>query len=759
MHNYNIFNSTPASEWLEAYPVGNGRMGSLIMGKVSQEIIYLNEETIVSSRDNTTEHSPEIYDKLQYIRKLLLEGRDVEADTYAKTEFSSEYKRVSSYGTAGMLKIALHETENCENYCRKLDVMNGKASVSYDIGNTRFTREYFASYPDDIMVCRITCEGGKFDARVNYEYAKCLSKESRENACIAVSETLFGHHRFAVGFRIESDGDITFGNGMAQITDASSVLILCDIRTEFRHGESFAEKLSFPALSYNELISRHTDDFSSLMNRADIELPKLPESETLPMSTRLHPTHRALVPDGGLLALQWQFGRYLLVSSSRPGTFPANLQGIWASDLICPWNGDFHLNVNLQMNYWAAETVNLSECHTPLFDYMNNILLPSGKETAKFIYHSRGSVVHHLSTIYGFTGIADGVWGIWPMGAAWLAHHMWEHYLFTKDESFLRESYEFIRETAIFFIDNAVKDKNGYFATVPSTVPEHEYVVKDENGEDRNVWITMNCSMDIEAINMLMTVFEEASKILGIDDEDVRFAPILRDGLPPLKVGRFGQLQEWQEDHTESDIGHNHIAHGYTLFPFNTLTRDMKELRDALTVSIERRTKKPSYTMGWCIILPAIMYARLGRGDDAYPFLHRLIGVCSSNSLLTTFANPGLPDGFQIDANFGFVSAIAEMLLQSHEGMISLIPALPKKWDHGSFRGFRARGGFEVSTKWEDFSVTEFTVKADSPSEGIIELPKTQKNSAFLGSDGKAYSSVNGKVTVFVESELKLIAK
>jgi len=758
MHNYTIYNRLPANDWLESYVIGNGRMGASLMCGVSQEIIYLNEETIVSSRDNT-DHSPEIYDKLQHIRNLLLEGRDIEADKYAKSEFSDEYKRIVSYGTAGLLKLSLHNTDSCENYRRELDLVNGKATISYDLGKKHFTRECFASNPDDIMVYRISCVGGRFCANVNYEYEKCILREYSENEFRAISETLLGNHGFAVGFRVESDGEITFENSMALVKDASYVIIICDIKTEFRKGEGFKSALTFPVASYSEILARHTEDFSELMKRADIELPKLDEVESISMHTRLLPFMRGLLPDGGIIAMQWQLGRYLLVSSSRNGCLPANLQGLWVNDLAAPWNADYHTNVNLQMNYWASETVNLSDCHMPLFDYMNDILLPSAKETAKFIYHSRGAVVHHLSNIYGFTGIADGVWGIWPMAAAWLAHHMWEHYLFTKDEKFLKEkAYEFIRQAAVFFIDNAVKEHDGYFATVPSTVPEHEYITEDENGDPYRGWVALNTTMDIETINMLMTVYEEASKILGIDDEDVRSASVLKEGLPPLKIGRFGQLREWAEDYDESDVGHNHIAHGYALFPFGTITRDMKEIRKAIEVSVERRTKNPSYTMGWCIIFPALMYARLNRGNDAFSHLHKLIGTCSSSSLLATFVNPGLPKGFQIDANFGFTAAVSEMLLQSYEGFISVLPALPTKWDHGSFHGFCARGGYTIDATWENFSVTEISVSAKFPGEVKIELPETQKNMNFVDDGGNVYVALDNKIKLNIGEKFHLTA-
>lgn len=748
MHNYILCNTAPAGRWLDSYPVGNGSLGCTVMGGVAQEVLYLNEETIFSSRKNT-EHSPEIYEKLRHLKQLLLEGRTVEADRYATNEMGSEYRRINAYGMAGILKITLHNTDACENYRRALDMRKGTVSVSYDLDGAHYTREYFASYPDQILAVRISCDQPRLSARVNYEYEKCLSRKGSGNSFLAVSETLFGGYRFAVGLRMETDGVSNWENGRFTVSGAKELVIYCDIKTAFRCGERFEQAIAFSTASYEALLARHVADFSGLMNRADIALPKIEEIENTSMGTRLTAFVTNALPDGGLIAMHWQYGRYLLASSSRPGSLPANLQGLWVNDMAAPWNADYHFNVNLQMNYWASEAVNLSECHMPLLHYLRDYLLEAGKRAAAEMYHSRGCVAHHLSNIYGFAGFADGVWGIWPMGAAWLAHHMWEHYLYTKDETFLRDTaYEYIRQCALFFMDNAVKTKDGFYATVPSTVPEHQYITRDEYGEPYKGWVALNTTMDIETITMLMTVYEEASRILGIEDEDVHFAPVLRQGLPPLQVGKFGQLREWHEDYEESDVGHNHIAHAYALYPFGMITRDQKELWDAVSVSIDRRLKRPSFTMGWNMMAPALMYARLGRGNASYGLLKRMITFCSSISLLDTFRLNGYPEGFQMDGNLGFTAAVTEMLMQSHEGCISLLPALPELWDHGSFRGFRARGGYTVDAAWSGWEVTDVTVTASFAGQCTISLPGTQKHLTFRDSRGNRYTAEDGRFAV-----------
>ena len=515
-------------------------------------------------------------------------------------------------------------------------------------------------------------------------------------------------------------------------------------------------------MDFETLKLRHTEDFLSFMDRADIELPRAPEVEDLSMQERMVIYKHNKPNDNGLIMQQWQFGRYLLVSSSRPGCLPANLQGLWSKDLGPAWSCDYHTNINLQCNYWAAETVGLSDCHTALFDYMNKYLLESGKHTAAEGYGTRGCVVHHLSDIYGFTTPADGLWGIWPHGASWLSFHMWEHYLFTQDKDFLKnEGYEFIRQAAIFFLENLVEDDHGYLVYGPSTSPENRYQIPDENGDPYACYLTLSSTMDVGIIGGLFRNFLDASAVLGIEDSDVAAIRAAKKKMPPFKVNSRGCIQEWIEDYEETEKGHHHLSPCFAMYPDCAINRSTPELIEAMERSINGRlyggknaAGHGATTVGWSMGWLMCLLSRLRRGDDSFDIAREYItNVANVNSLLDIHAKC-----FQIDGNMAFVSGVAEMLIQSHEGVIALIPALPKVWDHGSFRGLRARGNFELDVAWKDREVRKFTITAGSASQAIIELPDTQKHVTFRDEDGNIYTTVNNKLALQVTKTLVLTA-
>lgn len=440
------------------------------------------------------------------------------------------------------------------------------------------------------------------------------------------------------------------------------------------------------------------------MIRADISLPYDECSKKLSINERRRRYEYNIPKDEELLVYAWQMARYTLVCSSRSGTLPANLQAIWSNHIISAWSCDYHTNINLQENYWGAEVANLSDCHLPLFDYMNSYLLESGKETAKIGYNARGTVVHHLSDIYGFTAPADGLWGIWSHGASWLSYHMWEHYLFTNDREFLKNTaYEFIHQAAIFFLDTMVEDDNGQLLFGPSMSPENFYWTTNEKGERVRCVLTMSSAMDTQIIDGLLRIYADASKILGIDNDDVRAATKARKKLPPQKVGKFGQIMEWMEDYEENEVAHRHISPAFAMYPDNAINRKTPELYNAIDVTLTRRTTGkadgggPSsiLDMGLTLVWIIALYARLRRGEECGAYSNALYSKLNDKFL---YVYPGT-DIFQVDATLGFLGAFSEMFIQSHEDVISLIPAIPKKWDSGSFYGLRARGGFEVSVK------------------------------------------------------------
>lgn len=761
MQQYTVMNTSVPGKWEEGIPVGNGRMGAMLLCGVGEETLYLNEESIWSSHPCGVPN-PAMAEKLAAIRQLFLDGKPAEGDKLAKESFRDCFSRIRSYESAGKLRLFLHDTDRCKHYKHELDLVNGVATVSYEKDGSHYTRECFASYPDDVIVYKVTSSNAPICATLFYEREHTLSVTAEGNTLCAVGKTVYGDHRFCVKARILTDGTVTACDGELRVSQSRSFCVLITLATAFRHADNFCDAAVFPdRTGYDLLCRRHCDDFSALMSRSEIRIPNEPEAASLSTYERFRLFRFDEADPGGLTMLQWQFGKYLLISSSRPGTLPANLQGLWVKGLANDWSADYHTNINLQANYWAAETVNLSQCHLPLLDYMNQYLLESGKETARIGYRTRGCVVHHLSDIYGFTTPADGLWGIWPHGASWLSYHMWEHYLFTQDLTFLRDSaYEFIRQSAIFFLENLVEDKDGFLIYGPSASPENQYWVQDENGEPYACYLTLNSTMDLGIIGGLFRNYLDASALLGIEDRDVQAVRAAKEKLPPFRIGKFGQLQEWCEDYEETQPGHFHISHSFALFPDCAINRSTPELMQAMNVTINRRmgggynvSGYGALNVGWSLGWLMVLLSRLRRGEDAYGMIPHFLIDCVGENLLDISAKC-----FQIDGNMAFVAGVAEMLLQSHEGVIALIPALPKDWDHGSFRGLCARGDYTLDLTWQNYEVKEFTVSTNETRSAVIELPPTQVTTAFRDEAGNLHTAVNGLLDLSVPGRIHLRA-
>lgn len=747
-----IYDNVPPTSWEESMMIGCGRMGASIMAGVAQEILFLNEETIWS-QDRNMSPDPSIKDNIAKVRELMLEGKPASANALAGKLLSRSYREICSYEGAGKLNIELHESDSASGYGHRLDLINGVATVFYNHRGSLYTREYFASYPDNVIACRITSSNAPISAYISYERERTLSCHAESGELIALAKTTFGDHKFCVKAKVVTDGRVECENGQISVSGTKELCVYINIGTEFRYGEDFMARTSFPdELDYEKLKARHIADFSSLMSRADIELPAIPETAELPISDHFRIRTIPGPKDESLFETCWQFGRYLLVSSSRHGTLPANLQGLWTKCDFNPWSSDYHTNINLQANYWPAEITNLSECHLSLFDYMNDYLLESGKKTAELCYGTRGCVVHHLSDIYGFTLPADGPWGLWPHGASWLSLHLWEHYRFTNDIDFLKNTaYKFIEESALFFIDNLRKDVRGRLVYAPSTSPENKYFA-EEDGKRSLCYLTASSTMDTQIIATLFDIYTDASEHLGIESETVEAAKKLRSELPPMQIGKHGQLQEWIEDYDEFEQGHRHISHAFGLYPASLITRSTPELFKAIEVSINRRLAVPGKAMndiGWSTTWKAAMFARLRRGDRSFGMLNNYISGAINKSFRNITDIPPLGGPvFQVDATFAYTAALSEMLIQSHEETISLLPAIPSRWDHGSFRGLCARGGFEVDAVWSDGCVRSFTVRSDSARSCFIELPAKQGDARFTDENGNVYTAKDSVISL-----------
>ncbi|MHB8899120.1 MAG: glycoside hydrolase family 95 protein [Thermoguttaceae bacterium] len=727
----------PAKAWLDALPIGNGRLGGMVFGAAAEERIQFNENTLWAGGPRDYSH-PGAAEVLPEIRRLLLEGKQREAEQLAMDKFMSVPLRQVPYQAFGDLLLEFPGHEKVTNYRRRLDLDSAVASVEYEHGGVTFQRDALASFPDQVIAVRIRAgRSGAITCTVRFTspHAESQTAASADDATITLSGKVgpFEIPRGG-GQRVESvltycaklqahvlGGKVSAADGRLQIAGADEVCFYLAAATSYRNyqdtsGDPLAQcnaVLEPLAKKAFEAVRReHSQDHRQLFRRVSFDLGATEVSE-LPTDERIG--RFAEGKDPQLAALYFQYGRYLLIASSRPGGQPANLQGLWNDSLTPSWDSKYTTNINTEMNYWPAEVCNLGECHEALFKALDEVV-QSGRRTARVHYNARGWVLHHNFDLWrGTAPINASNHGIWPVGGAWLCQHLWWHYQYHLDKNFLRgRAYPILRDASLFFVDTLVEDPRS----------EKRWLISGPSNSPEQGGLVMGPTMDHQIIRSLLGWTIEAAQVLDVDAELRQELAGVRARIAPNQVGRQGQLQEWLEDVDSPDNHHRHFSHMWGVFPGCDIDREATpELAAAALKSLNWRGDGP---IGWSRAWQVNLYARLGDGETAFDRLTRLIARNSAVNLMDRIWE-NRPEPFQIEANLGASSGIAEMLLQSHLGKLRLLPTVPKAWPTGSIHGLRARGGLEVDLQWQDGRLVEAVLRADAAGTHELVPPPGQK--------------------------------